>query len=324
MFLGRRAGYTNLSGIGNVAIGSDALFLNSTGNNNVAIGAQSGNAVTGSDNTIIGAAAGRLVTGSGNVLIGRAAAETETSISNLLFIDNSNTATPLIAGDFSANRAGVNVAPASLAADWHVGGWQRVDGLGLFRGAGSATASTTAAGIRLYNTTSTETWNLAAKDGGDAALYDNSGTEAWTFEDGGALGIGDTSPEEKLDVNGNVKALHYIGQSTAPAIAAGGSTVVGSGVSATLSGTDAGFEVSLTTGSTGISTTGVMFTVTFDAAYGSAPVVVYSASNANAGAYVLTGYTYSTATTTTVTLTNATSNLAAETLYKWSFVVMGK
>jgi hypothetical protein len=53
-------------------------------------------------------------------------------------------------------------------------------------------------------------------------------------------------------------------------------------------------------------------------------VVVYSASNAAAGSYPLTGYTYSTATTTTVVLTNAVTNLTDETDYKWSFVVMGK
>jgi hypothetical protein len=209
----------------------------------------------------------------------------------------------------------------------YVAGATRTDGLGLFRGAGSATGSTTAAGVRLYNTSSTETYNIAAKDGGGAAIYDNGGAEAWTMTAAGLIGMGDTSPEEKLDVDGNVKALHYIGQSTAPGVVKGADNVVGtaaSGSTVSLSGTDAGFEVTLTTGSAGISTTGDLFTVTFNAAYGAAPVVVYSASNAAAGSYPLTGYTYSTATTTTVVITNAVANLTDETDYKWSFVVMGK
>lgn len=209
----------------------------------------------------------------------------------------------------------------------YTNGATRTDGLGLFRGAGSATGSTTAAGVRLYNTSSTETYNIAAKDGGGAAIYDNGGAEAWTMTAAGLIGMGDTSPEEKLDVDGNVKALHYIGQSTAPGVVKGADNVVGTaayGATVSLSGTDAGFEVTLTTGSAGISTTGDLFTVTFNTAYGAAPVVVYSASNAAAGSYPLTGYTYSTATTTTVVLTNAVTNLTDETDYKWSFVVMGK
>lgn len=126
MFLGRRAGTTNSSGTTNVGIGTDALRLNSTGSNNVAIGSQSGDAVTGSSNVIIGAAAGRLVTGSGNVLIGRQAGELETSISNYLILDNSNTSTPLIAGDFSANTVGINLAPSSISRTLDVNGEVRI------------------------------------------------------------------------------------------------------------------------------------------------------------------------------------------------------
>lgn len=173
MFLGRRAGSTNLSGSRNAAIGTDALRLNSTGDDNVAIGGQAGDAITGSNNTVIGASAGRLVTGSGNVLIGRQAAETQTSISNLLYIDNSNTTTPLLAGDFSANKAGVNVAPGSLGAAWHV--------------TGTGTTSSTYSGI----------------------FEKSDGTDVLVIRDDGKVAIANDGFNEALNINGQARADAY-------------------------------------------------------------------------------------------------------------------
>ena len=129
MFLGRRAGTTNLSGAGNIAIGSDALRLNSSGSSNIAIGIQAGDGVLGSKNTMLGAAAGRLTTGSGNLFIGASAGELLTSVSNYLVIDNSNTSTPLLAGDFASNKFGINTAPGSLVRDLNVTGEARITDL---------------------------------------------------------------------------------------------------------------------------------------------------------------------------------------------------
>jgi hypothetical protein len=71
---------------GNTAVGRDALR----------------NGYQASNNTALGNAAGGNATGSSNVFIGYQAGQNETG-SNKLYIDNSNTATPLIGGDFSAN-----------------------------------------------------------------------------------------------------------------------------------------------------------------------------------------------------------------------------
>jgi hypothetical protein len=77
---------SNTSGNANIAIGYSALYSNTSGYNNTAIGSQAGNSnVTGIQNVFIGYNAGYNETGS-----------------NKLYIANSNTATPLIGGDFSA------------------------------------------------------------------------------------------------------------------------------------------------------------------------------------------------------------------------------
>jgi hypothetical protein len=72
------------------------------GKSNVLIGNYSGNQLgSGSKNVIIGFEAGyKEILGSGNVMIGYQAGYNETG-SNKLYIDNSNTSTPLIFGDFN-------------------------------------------------------------------------------------------------------------------------------------------------------------------------------------------------------------------------------
>jgi len=80
------------SGTLNIAIGTDAMDVLSTGSNNLAIGHGAG---------------ASLVSGSGCVFLGYDAGATATA-SDVLAIDNSTTATPLVAGDFSANTVTVN------------------------------------------------------------------------------------------------------------------------------------------------------------------------------------------------------------------------
>ena len=99
---------TNTSGQANMAIGTYSL-QNSTGDFNAAIGYGSGiNTTTGNNNVFIGYSAGyNITTGSNNVMIGNYAGGT-TNVSDKLFIDNSDTDSPLIWGDFGNNRAVIN------------------------------------------------------------------------------------------------------------------------------------------------------------------------------------------------------------------------
>lgn len=112
---------TTTSGGGNVGIGPNSLGANTTGQWNVGIGTATLQANTngqynlaigggalfsnlsGSYNLAIGNDAGRLATGSNNIFLGPAAGYNETT-SDKLYIANTNTATPLIYGDFGTAK----------------------------------------------------------------------------------------------------------------------------------------------------------------------------------------------------------------------------
>ncbi len=115
--------FSNTNGINNTAIGTWALHFNQTGNFNTAIGNSAGYFIStggsntiignyadnynqeGSKNTIIGFMAGTkgaLNSKSGNVFIGYKAGFNEVS-DNKLYIENSNSNTPLIYGDFETD-----------------------------------------------------------------------------------------------------------------------------------------------------------------------------------------------------------------------------
>lgn len=134
--LGKQALNAIATGTASTAVGSKALIL-ATGNRNTAVGAEAGAAMvgnsdstllgyragytaTGGTNTIIGASAGaNIVAGVGNVIIGNGAGPT-TNFSNGLFINNAESDTPLIHGNFSTNvvsvynSLGVGKTPTSI------------------------------------------------------------------------------------------------------------------------------------------------------------------------------------------------------------------
>lgn len=96
----------------NTALGFNAMRSSNSATQNVAIGYEANMYnVNGSFNTILGYQAGRGTTAtysaSGNVLIGYQAGYNETG-SNKLYIENSNSSTPLIGGDFSIDELYLN------------------------------------------------------------------------------------------------------------------------------------------------------------------------------------------------------------------------
>ncbi len=107
--VGKGSLFHTTSGTSNVAIGNDALLNNTTGQDNIGIGLQALNNTTiGHHNVAIGTGAGfNNHTGSSNVFIGANAGYNEHG-SNKLYIENSNSSTPLIGGDFSANTVDIN------------------------------------------------------------------------------------------------------------------------------------------------------------------------------------------------------------------------
>ncbi len=89
---GYQALYSATSGGNNTAFGSSALFTNASGTNNTAIGKEAGYSMSA---------------GTGNVFLGYQAGYSETG-SGKLYIANSNTATPLIYGDFTTGYLGIS------------------------------------------------------------------------------------------------------------------------------------------------------------------------------------------------------------------------
>lgn len=107
-FLGGWAGRDNQSGSDNVYIGANAgSFSNAA--SNVYIGFGSGRTSLGANNTFIGFQSGRNCTGANNILIGTRAGFAETK-SNVLIIENSDSSTPLIYGEFDNDKVQINGA----------------------------------------------------------------------------------------------------------------------------------------------------------------------------------------------------------------------
>jgi hypothetical protein len=108
VFVGNAAGMNNTKGYDNIYIGEGSGASNDTTIGNVLIGTKAGGyQKNGPNNTMIGNGAGYNATGSGNVFLGYTAGGSATG-SNLLYIDNTNTSTPLIYGDFSKDMVNIN------------------------------------------------------------------------------------------------------------------------------------------------------------------------------------------------------------------------
>ena len=98
----------NTEGSYNIAIGTESLNENMTGSNNIAIGYRSLRSTYQSNNISIGHKSGyENVSGSGNIFLGYQSGYTEHG-SNKLYIENSNSATPLIYGDFANDSIIIN------------------------------------------------------------------------------------------------------------------------------------------------------------------------------------------------------------------------
>jgi uncharacterized protein (TIGR02145 family) len=106
---GYRALYSNTDGDNNIATGSSALYHNTTGHYNIATGDSSlYSNTTGNNNIAIGSNSGYSnQTGTGNIFLGNEAGYNETG-SNKLYIDNSDTISPLIYGEFDNDLVTIN------------------------------------------------------------------------------------------------------------------------------------------------------------------------------------------------------------------------
>jgi hypothetical protein len=144
----------------------------------------------------------------------------------------------------------------------------------------------------------------------------------------GRAGAGVVKATNGSTGNGHFQAQHFIGSGNPPTCTAGATAQVGTGGSCSVSGNDSFGEVTLTTGTGGL-TPGLLFTVNFNAAYSAAPACTYSASNDNAALYLSGtsggGAIYLTTTTAGVSFTNVETQLtAASAAHKFMYHCGGK
>ena len=107
--VGYYTGYNSGGGVNNTYVGQQAGY-NGSGSNSVLIGNSAGYTSTGNNNVMIGTGAGQYNNGSSSVFIGYGAGQNETN-SNMLYIANTNTAYPLISGNFVNGHVGFGVQP---------------------------------------------------------------------------------------------------------------------------------------------------------------------------------------------------------------------
>jgi hypothetical protein len=199
-FLGSKAGYSNTLGSVNNFVGYMSGYANTTGNNNNFVGPYAGYLnTTGSNNSFFGYQAGYLNnTGSNNVFLGSNAGYNEKG-SNKLYIDNSNTTTPLIYGDFSTDVVNINGklgigTPAAPDASLTVYGTSNF-----------YPNMVGAADARLLSIKSTLS-NPAFSDNNFPVVLATGGGNQPLILDAARVGIGTANPKYKLDVAGSIRA----------------------------------------------------------------------------------------------------------------------
>lgn len=107
-FVGRSTGEGNTTGGGNTFLGHFAGYGNTTGSESISVGRSAGYKNNADNNTFIGSGAGyNNTTGSSNIFIGYLSGYSEVG-SHRLYIENSDTNSPLIYGEFDNDIVAIN------------------------------------------------------------------------------------------------------------------------------------------------------------------------------------------------------------------------
>lgn len=221
--IGQNAMASNTTGTFNTAIGQGTMASNQTGDRNTVVGQGSfPNHISGGRNVMLGQQAGGLhqtgqenifigagsgysnLTGSGNIFIGTFVGYSETG-SNKLYIDNSNTATPLIYGDFATSLLRIH---GTLNIN-NVYSFPTVDGAAnyVLKTNGSGTVSwvdpnSLVNGDNLGNHTAIQNIQL-----NDFYLSNDGDNEGIRVDNSGNVGIGTITPADELHVVGNIRMV---------------------------------------------------------------------------------------------------------------------
>ncbi len=189
--VGTRAFHSG-NGYDNAAFGNWTLYSNNTGVRNTALGSRAGQSITGSENTIVGSSAGKDATGSGNVFLGHAAGQSESG-NNKLYIENSNSITPLIYGEFDNDIVGINgnlgVGTEAPSAQLHVESTSTGDATGIKLTQGSANSL-------IYHNSDN-----------DLVLRKAINVNQLVLDNGGNIGVGTETPGDELHVEGSIRMV---------------------------------------------------------------------------------------------------------------------
>ena len=198
-FFGESAGGSNTGGYQNNFFGIEAGFNNTTGHSNTFIGPLAGHSnTTGDDNVFIGdGAGGGVSTGSNNTIIGShanvvfgAAFTNATAIGANALVSQSNS---LVLGD-SVN---VGIGTTAPQAKLHI------SDSGVVR---ALINSNLNAGVSLALANQSK-WSLAATGTGDLQIFNEALSQNAIFVNttNNNVGIGTTTPNDKLEINGPVR-----------------------------------------------------------------------------------------------------------------------
>lgn len=145
--------------------------------------------------------------------------------------------------------------------------------------------------------------------------------------------IGSTStPNATLDVTGTASisgnatfGSHIIGSSSAPTATVG--VGAGGGATFTLTGNDIAGFLDITTAGTPTGSNATLITVTFASAFTSTPVIILTNTGPNSSALASTTQVYvdsQATTTTTFLIKTGTVGLTTGTIYRFSYIIIGK
>jgi trimeric autotransporter adhesin len=262
IFIGSAAGNSNISGLRNIVIGNYASYSPTDNQMSVTIGESAGG--SGSYLTALGSSAGYQFNGQGNVFIGSGAGASDEIVNGernvfigfqagrnvnctqMLYINNYS-GVPLIGGDFSTRRVGINCLPTTYTLEVN-GTTTSITTTGTAAHAGQfqARAGSTAQGQRAvysfyptFEATPTDnvvrraadivggynggSWGsefLSFNVGNNSAANDagNITSEKMRITSSGNIGILNSAPTYNLDVNGTGRFMNsvQIGNSSGP------------------------------------------------------------------------------------------------------------
>lgn len=134
----------------------------------------------------------------------------------------------------------------------------------------------------------------------------------------GLVGIGTNAPLYSLDVNGTTRVTRLLGNANIPTVSLGSTSIVGSGATNSIVGSEVGGIFTLTTGSSGISAIGIVATFTLTNAMPSSTFSIVMSSGATG-----TPAFFALSTSSTTFTLSVDSSLNINTTYIWNYHIVG-